>query len=47
MASVSTRKAPNVMNFLRQIEVMTKSGEVGSFDEPQLKVIPHVFPIHG
>lgn len=29
--STETRKAPNVMNFLRQVEVIERSGESGSF----------------
>lgn len=31
MSSVSTRRAPNAFNFLRQLEILQKSGETNAF----------------
>lgn len=33
MSHVATRRAPNAMNFLRQLEVLRKSGEASDFTD--------------
>lgn len=32
----SVRRAPNAMNFLRQLEILKKSGEADNFDDLNL-----------
>ena len=36
MAAVSTRRAPNAMNFLRQLEVLRKGGDGTDFSDARL-----------
>lgn len=34
MAAVNTRRLPNAMNFLRQLEILKKTGDTDSFEVP-------------
>ena len=39
MAAVNTRRLPNAMNFLRQLEILKKTGDVDNFEVPRNKLL--------